>query len=315
MTSFWRFFKEEQGAKKLWNSRIIGIPLWLTGAFFTVYWLFSVPPPGYSVGALAVVAGVMSVRDVKIPGKIIWVFLLVCLLITEFRAIDKDRAENQKVQKEFYETQKNGFGKIVNQATDNFNETAKSLSTTINGLKTTMKISTQTLKQTYPHALLSFIGIASTRAHDGVPRPLTETDATTIPINIIYQNVGNDTAKHLKMLVQLYAAKLDDAEAQKDMAKSFEAMWKTTKIDRPDQEQSINPTIWTITVSIDPAGLKDIHANTKTVYYIIRASYSDSSGDWQSDNCGALQNPNIEDSIIHSCKQFPNRPRYHIRPQ
>src|ERR1017187_4920096 len=103
------FFEEHEEAKKIWNSPKIGIPLWLTAATFTVYWLFRIPLPGYAIGALAVVAGVMSVRDIKIFGKISWVVLLVCLLITEFRAIDKDHTDNATAQGTFFAAQQQGF--------------------------------------------------------------------------------------------------------------------------------------------------------------------------------------------------------------
>lgn len=119
---------EEHGAvKELWNSPKIGIPLWLGGASLTIYWLLCVPPPGYAIGALAVVAGVMSVRDIKSLGRIVWVVLLVCLLITEFRAIGKDRANSEEEQKKFFETQKTGFQGIATQSDKNFKETAKGL--------------------------------------------------------------------------------------------------------------------------------------------------------------------------------------------
>jgi hypothetical protein len=77
-----------------WNSPRIGVPLWLIGTAILVYWYFRIPPPGFAVGALGVVAGIMSIRDIKVSGKIAWTVLLICLLVTEFRASDKDRADN-----------------------------------------------------------------------------------------------------------------------------------------------------------------------------------------------------------------------------
>jgi hypothetical protein len=132
------FFAEDGGGKRAWNSPWVGIPLWVLAASFTVYWLNCVPPPGYAIGALAVVAGVMSVRDVKILGKISWVLLLVCLLITEFRAIDKDRADNEQKEKEFFATQQKGFGEISQQAGANFEQTTRGLETAINGLNSVL---------------------------------------------------------------------------------------------------------------------------------------------------------------------------------
>src|ERR1035441_4586024 len=141
MEKFWKFFGEDGGAKRLWNSARIGIPLWIAGALFAGYWFFCVPTPGKAVAALAVVAGIMSVREIKNLGKISWVVLLVCLLSIEFRAIDKDHADNVKAQKEFYDTQKAGFAGISTQAQTNFAATATSLQAAIKALDSTLKSS------------------------------------------------------------------------------------------------------------------------------------------------------------------------------
>jgi hypothetical protein len=128
------FFSENGRAVRLWNSTKVGVPLWIISAGLLFLWLFKAPPPGYAVGALAVVAGVMSVRDIKVLGKILWVFLLVCFLITEFRAIDKDRADNQEAQKKFFESQKEGFAGISQQAAQQFSATTQGLTAAVNGL-------------------------------------------------------------------------------------------------------------------------------------------------------------------------------------
>lgn len=107
------FFVSGQTAKTYWNSPWVGIPLWISAAICVAYWRNHTPAPGYAIGALGVVAGVMSVREINVMGKITWVAILVCLLITEFRAIDKDRADNEQKQKEFFEEQKTGFNKIA----------------------------------------------------------------------------------------------------------------------------------------------------------------------------------------------------------
>ena len=125
------FLNGSGAAKKYWNSPWVGVPLWLIVAALACFWLFNVPPPGYSVGFLAVVAGIMSVRDMKTLGKIMWVVLLVCLLVTEFQAIGKDRAENERKQKEFFEAQRLGFQEVASQANRNFDVTAKRLETVI----------------------------------------------------------------------------------------------------------------------------------------------------------------------------------------
>ncbi len=130
--------KEDGPYKKFWNSPKAGIPLWIVAAGFTVHWLEFPPAPGYAIGALAVVAGIMSVREIKTIGKISWVVLLICLLVTEFRAIDKDRADNAQTQRVFFEAQQKSFGAISRQATDNFRQTTSGLETAINGLNSVL---------------------------------------------------------------------------------------------------------------------------------------------------------------------------------
>jgi hypothetical protein len=131
MHKLWEWFKKDKTIKECWNSRKVGVLLWIIFGALIVYWHFCVPPPGDAIGILALVAGIMSVRDIKTLGKILWVVLLVCLLVTEFRAIDKDRADNEQKQKEFFEAQKTGFQGIATQADSNFKETANGLEAAI----------------------------------------------------------------------------------------------------------------------------------------------------------------------------------------
>jgi len=143
-------FEVGKTIKRFWNSPWVGIPLWIATAVCVVYWHYHVPAPGYAVGALAVVAGIMSVRKVKILGKIIWVALLICLLITEFHAIDIDRADNEQKQKAFFAEQKTGFQGIatgvegvITASNKQFDATMKQLSNDSksqqNQFKTTMQ--------------------------------------------------------------------------------------------------------------------------------------------------------------------------------
>jgi hypothetical protein len=119
---------------RFWNSSPMGVFLWICSAYFAVKWYLCLPTPGKAIGALAVVAGIMSVRDMKVVAKISWVVLLIFMLITEFRAIDKDHADNEEKQRIFFKTQKQGFQDIANQADENFKETAKGLDASIKSL-------------------------------------------------------------------------------------------------------------------------------------------------------------------------------------
>jgi hypothetical protein len=123
---------------KKWNSLWVGIPLWLAASALSIYWYYCVPSPGKAVGALAVVAGIMSVREIKVLGKISWVVILIFMLLIEFRSIDQDRAENDKKQKDFFESQRKGFESISKQAGTNFSATTSGLTAAIEGLNSVL---------------------------------------------------------------------------------------------------------------------------------------------------------------------------------
>jgi hypothetical protein len=173
MSRFRQWLNEEDDTlKHLWNSSGVGVFLWFISGLLVLYWFYRVPPPGYAIGALAVVAGIMSVREMKTLAKVSWVFLLVCLLIMEFRAIDKDRADNNQKQREFFDAQRKGFQGIATQADGNFKETAKGLeeairlshlqfTTTMNSVTGILAKQDKTLTQTiggtsYPMFLPTF---------------------------------------------------------------------------------------------------------------------------------------------------------------
>lgn len=141
-----KYLSDNDALKQKWNSSYVGAPLFL---FFFALWAYwhpysHLPTPGKAIGGLAVVAGIMSVRDMKVFAKATWVGLLILLLMTEFRAIDKDHFDNEQSQKEFFDQQKLGFSDIANQANTNFAITAAGLSKAIYGLQKVLQ-STQTV--------------------------------------------------------------------------------------------------------------------------------------------------------------------------
>jgi hypothetical protein len=280
------FFGEEGIGKKWWNSPKTGVPLWIGAASFTIYWLYCVPPPGYAIGLLAVVAGIMSVRDIKTIGKIWWVILLICLLITEFRAIGKDRAENQQQQREFFDAQKKGFSDIADQARQNFDVTADGLHTAIEGLN-------QTLVQTAPRALFG--------------RPAVDMGKGFFTLgshqyNVKATNVGNDTASNVYTFARIYLGKPDDASTQLTLAEKFEEDWRHRGYQRP---ASVPPFSYSFVTEQSPAfgmeDIKSINAENKTMYVFTRTAYSDRTGSWYADACSDVQLPLKGAIVVHFC--------------
>jgi len=122
-----------------WNTIWVGIPLWLIAATSTAYWFIHSPSPGKAVGALAVVAGIMSIRDMKVPGKLMWVVVLVCMLVAEFHAIDRDRAESDKKQRESLNMQARQFQQVLDQASRNATIAEKKLKNSIDAANATLQ--------------------------------------------------------------------------------------------------------------------------------------------------------------------------------
>ena len=64
------WFEKDGPVAGVWNSIWAGGVLWLFGTGLLLYWRTQTPAPGVAIGALAVVAGIMSVRDMKVLGKV-----------------------------------------------------------------------------------------------------------------------------------------------------------------------------------------------------------------------------------------------------
>ena len=67
-----------------------------------LFWCWRLPPPGYAIGALAVMAAVMSLHiEAKMQWweKATWMLLMGAFLILEFKAIKEDRGTQEEVHK------------------------------------------------------------------------------------------------------------------------------------------------------------------------------------------------------------------------
>jgi hypothetical protein len=123
---------------KAWRSRWTGAILVAVFLSITVYFWWRTPSPGKAVAALAVGAAVITFRELGGGGKFLWLVILLGLLMIENRAIDKDRADNDRKQQEFIAEQHKNFKKITDQAGQNFQTTAEALQTSIGALAKVM---------------------------------------------------------------------------------------------------------------------------------------------------------------------------------
>lgn len=70
--------------------------------------------PGYSIGVLSVVAAVMSVHpDMQPWQKGLWMLVIGAFLVVEFRAINKDRSDNQTAQNNARTEEAKAFKRIA----------------------------------------------------------------------------------------------------------------------------------------------------------------------------------------------------------
>ena len=317
MARFRDWIKEENAINGLWNSRWVGTPIWIAFGLLTLYWRYCMPPPGYAIGALAVVAGIMSVREMKTLARVSWVFLLVCLLLTEFHAIDNDRAENQEQQKKFFDTQQQGFSQIASQASANFAATTADLKTAIEGLSLNIKIANQTLQQTLPHADLQYKTI-SLGEREG-PNPFAPVPAfipgRSYHLYVLFNNAGTETGTLKSFLGKTYVAKPLDMTEEKSLSRRFEADWKARQI--PSSAMFTPGEDGFSEMRTDPLSdtdVADVLAGRKALYYLLRIEFSDKQGTWFSDYCFGIQNPGEYLGLSWPC-WVHNQTRYRPKPK
>lgn len=84
----------EQWTTEKWRSPWVAWPLVCVG-FVGAAWISHHPqPPGVSIGLLALVAGVMSVREMPTLEKMAWVAILIAFTVFEVEAIQRAELDN-----------------------------------------------------------------------------------------------------------------------------------------------------------------------------------------------------------------------------
>lgn len=274
-------------------------------------WWFSakhLPLPGFAVGIIGFLAAVMSVRPNMGPReKVVWIVLIAAFLVTELRAIRKDRDDSNAQALVDRKEQDEKFQGIREAENRQFEATANSLREAIAGIKSTLEAANATLSQTAPHADVRFTKIEFT---DQLPPRFASN--TEYSFNYNYVNDGNAPAKKIKQLAKLYMAKADDRAAQEELVREFESSWADTKADSSGLMLIPGtPNFGTIhrTFSneefIIPGG---------TLYYLLRFEFSDNTGRWRSDTCELLQRENgrtIDIKVSHQCLVFQHS-RYQV---
>lgn len=277
-----------------------------------IWWIrySHLPPPGWAVAFIAGAAAAMSVHDdMKGWQKGLWMLIIGAFLVTELRAIRKDRIGAEHQANVDRKTQEDAFSAIRTTQNANFTATAQDLTAAISGIKSTLTTANTTLQQTQPHAALSIQGIEFS------PSPPTEIKAgTRYEWNYHFLNTGTATATDLRIMREVYVGDADDRDAQIRLADRFNKAWKVGK---GKTNQVIVPNVpgfMSVAKTFSDDEMKDF--GKKTIYFIFRFEYSDGAGRWRMDECEALQrrSTTIDTNILHPCQVFVNA-RYPVKPQ
>jgi hypothetical protein len=117
---------------------------------FVLWWVpySHLPPPGWAVAFIAGAAAAMSVHDdMKGWQKGIWMLIIGAFLITELRAIDKDRNDAEERYKDDRQAQETNFQSIREQQNKDFTATASALEKTIQNTGAEIKMTNQAVAQ------------------------------------------------------------------------------------------------------------------------------------------------------------------------
>ena len=121
---------DSSGLRRAWRSSLLGRGLIISALCLATYWLFHIPPSNYALIGMAVMAGLMGLReDMSGAERSMWAVILIIFAIVEVRAIHKDNIAQQQALRE----ERQHFGEIgksleqsIEQSQDQFKATIQS---------------------------------------------------------------------------------------------------------------------------------------------------------------------------------------------
>jgi len=290
----------ENWFRKIWEHRVTSWLLVSVGFTIAVFFILHSPVPGVAVTLLGVVAAIMSIRPLSSVEKFLYTTLVFTLLYAEIHAITIDRREQLRHQLEDRTAQEQAFQSVRDKQDEDFSSTASGLEAAISGIKSTLVTADKTLIQTAPHAAIRFTDFKFAEANPG-----DTIHPGSFPFNTSIVNKGNDTALVQKELIGIYTGIPDNKAEQERLVKLFTEEWNKK---RPQSTKLFTdiPSINTTYHELTREDINGFQASTKTIYFLTRIEYSDSSGVWYSEDCEAFQNtPEGLDVVLrHSCFVF-----------
>lgn len=95
------------------HSHWFHIPCQVIVASFCVYWYWHIPAPNKAVLALTGVTIIMALLEMRTGHKAVYLLLVICLIFTENRAINKDRADSLKAEDDHRNEERGKFQSIA----------------------------------------------------------------------------------------------------------------------------------------------------------------------------------------------------------
>jgi hypothetical protein len=309
--------------EKAWNdSRIVARALCLTGISLALWTGFIPQSPGVSIGLLALVAGIMSVRPKMHPAeKFAWVGILIAFAILEVHAIRVSDARNLNDQSVLNAQ----FKSITKQQKSDFDATAKGLETviqksqiqfqaTVKGLDANLAIEQSVRRQTLPSALF-VTGLMDFNFGTSLQVPNRK-----FTLHIPYSNEGTDSATRINYLARVYAAPADEDDAKVDISSKFNKAWyELVNSGRPEDSpgkvlvRGTNVSRDYLQDGFTAEEIGKMQSREYTIYVLYRVRYTDTTGTWVNDECRRFYEvpADLPDALFRSrsCRFF-NHPHY-----
>jgi hypothetical protein len=165
---------------------------------FALWWIpyRHLPAPGWAVAFVAGAAAFMSVHDaMKGWQKAIWMVLIGAFLLTELRAINKDRAESQHQAAEDRKNQDIAFATVLRGQNEEFNSMVRGFTDTyikVDGV----------LKTTSSVARIAKSNLDALTGQGSVPCAIPKPDpvySSVMPLNIV--NIGQNNLTDVEMTI------------------------------------------------------------------------------------------------------------------
>lgn len=288
------------------------------------YFSYHLPSPGVAVALLSIVAATIGFAPVtKGWEKAIWMVIIGGFVCVELRAISTDRASTQASVSATQTAQTKAFNEILQNQNQNFSETAQQLKQSMTSNQEEFEA---TLKKLDSNLMAQKLIIAQTRpkayvnykdADFSTAQPMSRIPLRPFFFNVMYENLGNDSAINIHTLGQVYVAPSSQSAARGVVQRKFEDAWNARfRTYSPGKLLAAGSHAFK---SFESPGFTELEVSALTnhqgqIYFAFRVEYSDNTGTWVSDSCQKSVNGDMLElptEFIHC--DFFNDPRYRAK--